>query len=226
MEEHDAMYEMAELMEGCFYGKYRGLVTDNQDPMGRGRLKVLVPAVMDDVDIWAMPCVPYAGKNMGLYAIPEKDTGVWVEFEAGDPNYPIWVGCYWADDQLPENEHGTEAGPPLKILRSQQGLMITLDDDEQVITMSDKSGDNLITIQVKQRQVTVKGAGKVVVEAPKIDLTESASQPVVLGNKLLQYLNQLVALYQTHTHNSPAPTPVPPLPPPPTDLISQRVSTG
>jgi len=217
---------MMEMMEGCFFGKYRGLVKDNSDPTGRGRLKVIVPAVMGEEEIWALPCVPYAGNNMGLYAIPEPNTGVWIEFEAGDPSYPIWVGCFWADGQAPKNESGAQATPPLKILRSQKGLMVVLDDKQQVITMSDKDGKNLITIQVGQGQVTVKGADKVVVEAPQIDLLESATHPVVFGDKLLQYLNQLVALYQTHIHNSPAPTPVPPLPPPPPDLISGRVKTG
>jgi len=226
MEEHDAMYEMMERMEGCFFGKYRGLVTDNQDPTGCGQLKVIVPAVMGEEEIWARPCVPYAGNNMGLYAIPEPKTGVWVEFEAGDPSYPIWVGCFWADGQAPKNERGTEASPPLKIIRSQKGLMITLDDEEQTITMSDKDGGNLITIQV-EGQVTVKGTQKVVVEAPQIELVESATHPVVFGDKLLQYLNKLVALYQTHTHNPPAvPTPAPPLPPATPDLISFRVKTG
>ena len=87
-----------------------------------------------------MPCTPYAGNNMGLYTMPEPGTGVWVEFEAGDPSYPIWVGCFWADGQAPKNERGDEAAPPLKILRSKEGLMITLDDDERVIAMSDKDG--------------------------------------------------------------------------------------
>ncbi len=199
MEEHDAMYEMMERMEGCFFGKYRGLVTDNQDPTGCGQLKVIVPAVMGEEEIWARPCVPYAGNNMGLYAIPEPKTGVWVEFEAGDPSYPIWVGCFWADGQAPKNERGTEASPPLKIIRSHQ----------------------------VEGQVTVKGTQKVVVEAPQIELVESATHPVVFGDKLLQYLNKLVALYQTHTHNPPAvPTPAPPLPPATPDLISFRVKTG
>ena len=217
MQEHELMRDMLEFMEGWFFGKYRGLVKDNNDPTGRGRLKVIVPAVMGDVPVWALPCTPYAGNNMGLYVIPETDTGVWVEFEAGDPSYPIWVGCFWADDQVPKNERGTDATPPLKIIRSQKGLMVTLDDNEQVITVSDKDGNNLITIEVQQGKVTVKGALKVVVEAPQIELVENATHPVVFGDKLLQYLNQLVALYQVHTHilSPPSSRPVPTAPPVP-----------
>ena len=110
--------------------------------------------------------------------------------------------------------------------------MVTLDDNQQVITLSDKDGSNVVTIEVEQGQVTVKGALKVVVEAPQIELVENATHPVVFGDQLLQYLNQLVALYQGHIHNFPpsviAPTspPVPPFPPAPPTLISTRVKTG
>lgn len=225
MEQREIMCEMLEAMEGSFFGKYRGLVQDNRDPTGRGRLKVIVPAVMGDEQIWALPCTPYAGNNMGLYAMPEPDTGVWVEFEAGDPSYPIWVGCFWADGQVPKNERGTRATPPLKIIRSQKGLMVTLDDQQQAITLSDKDGNNVVTIEVQQGKVTVQGALKVVVEAPQIELVENATHPIVFGDKLLQYLNRIVLAYQAHTHStgSPPSTPFPPATP---DLVSTRVKSG
>jgi uncharacterized protein involved in type VI secretion and phage assembly len=164
----------------------------------------------------------------GKRSIP-AGTGVWVEFEAGDPSYPIWVGCYWGDNEAPANERGTQATPPLKIIRSQKGLMVTLDDDQQAITLSDKNGNNLFTLEVQQGKVTVKGALKVVVEAPQIELVENATHPVVFGDRLLQYLNQLVMLYQTHTHVPGVPTtapPVPPIPPATPDLLSFKVKSG
>jgi len=227
MQEHEQIGDILEFMEACFFGKYRGKVVDNNDPTGLGRLKVIVPAVMGNEPVWAMPCAPYAGNNMGLYAIPEKGTGVWVEFEAGDPSYPIWVGCFWADDQAPKNERGAAAAPPLKIIRSEKGLMVTLDDKRQAITLSDRDGSNLVTIEVEQGKVTVKGTLKVVVEAAQIELVENAIHPVVFGDRLLRYLNQLVVLYQTHTHiPTTPPEVVPPLPPATPDLISTRVRTG
>jgi hypothetical protein len=231
MQEHELMGDMLEVMQGCFFGKYRGIVKDNNDPTGRGRLEVLVPAVMGEQPVWALPCTPYAGDNMGVYMVPEPGSGVWVEFEAGDPSYPIWVGCFWGDNEAPKNERGAEAAPPLKIIRSQKGLMATLDDQRQVITLSDKDGNNLVTIEVEQGKVTVKGALKVVVEAPQIELVENAIHPVVFGDQLLQYLNQLVTLYQVHTHVVSGPPlitapPVPPFPPALPTLISTRVKTG
>jgi len=215
MQEHELIGDMLEVMQGCFFGKYRGIVKDNNDPTGRGRLEVLVPAVMGEQPVWALPCVPYAGDNMGVYMVPEPGTGVWVEFEAGDPSYPIWVGCFWGDNEAPKNERGAKAAPPLKIIRSQKGLMVTLDDQRQVLTLSDKDGNNLIRIDVQQ--------GKVVVEARQIELVENATHPVVLGDKLLEYLTRLVIAYQAHTH-TPLPSTV--FPPATPELLSKKVRTG
>ena len=79
-----------------FFGKYRGTVVGNVDPMQIGRLQIIVPDVGSLVPLsWAMPCVPVAGPNMGMLALPMVGTGVWVEFEAGDIDRPIWVGCFW-----------------------------------------------------------------------------------------------------------------------------------
>jgi uncharacterized protein involved in type VI secretion and phage assembly len=79
-----------------FYGKYRGTVINNIDPMQLGRIMVMVPDVSGFIPTsWAMPCVPLAGKQMGTFVVPQIGSGVWVEFEQGDPDYPIWVGGFW-----------------------------------------------------------------------------------------------------------------------------------
>jgi hypothetical protein len=86
-----------------FFGKYRGKVTANKDPLNLGRIQVSVPAIFEEgKQSWAMPCSPYAGKDIGLFTIPPVDTNIWVEFEGGDPDYPIWSGCFWGDNELPE----------------------------------------------------------------------------------------------------------------------------
>ena len=82
--------------EKQYFGKYRGTVINNIDPMQKGRIQVMVPDVSNvAISSWAMPCVPIAGKQMGNYVVPQIGAGVWVEFEHGDPDYPIWVGGYW-----------------------------------------------------------------------------------------------------------------------------------
>lgn len=79
-----------------FYGKYRGTVINNIDPMQIGRILVMVPEVSSLLpSSWAMPCLPIAGKQEGIFAVPQIGAGVWVEFEHGDPDYPIWVGGFW-----------------------------------------------------------------------------------------------------------------------------------
>lgn len=82
--------------DNTFFGKYRGTVVNNIDPMLTGRIQVMVPDIAGFIpSTWAMPCVPVAGINMGVFTVPPIGAGVWVEFEHGDPEYPIWVGGYW-----------------------------------------------------------------------------------------------------------------------------------
>lgn len=79
-----------------FFGKYRGTVVNNVDLEQRCRIQVLVPDVSNVMlSNWAMPCVPGGGIQTGIFTIPPVGTGVWVEFEQGNLEYPIWTGCFW-----------------------------------------------------------------------------------------------------------------------------------
>jgi uncharacterized protein involved in type VI secretion and phage assembly len=85
-----------------YYGKYRGTVLMNIDPLQIGRLLVQVPDVFGaGTSSWAVPCVPLAGKQTGAWFVPTVGAGVWVEFEKGDPDYPIWNGCWWGSAAEP-----------------------------------------------------------------------------------------------------------------------------
>lgn len=116
-------------VRGHYFGIYRGLVSDNADPTNRGRIKVQVPAVLGTVEAWAMPCVPYAGKGVGFYCLPEVGTGIWVEFEAGDPSCPVWTGCFWGDNELPD-----PGGAPIKIWKTEK-VTVRIDDDNDELKM-------------------------------------------------------------------------------------------
>ena len=231
----ETVVRLLERMADRYYGKYRGIVTDNSDPSNLGRIKAKVPEVLGDIETgWAWPCAPFAGKNVGQFTVPPADAGVWIEFEAGDVSRPIWVGCWWADNELPTDEAGTQATPTVRIIRSEQGLILALNDDGQTIALSDKNGSNMVKIEVQGNQVTVQAAMKVVVDAEQIELVNGAAHQLVFGDSLLQYLNQLVQMYATHMHPgetalgfpvSPAP-PVPPLPSATPDLLSMKVKTG
>jgi hypothetical protein len=85
-----------------FFGKYRGKVENNLDPMQLGRVQVSVPAVLGEGTLsWAMPCAPFAGSGVGFFAVPPTGANVWVEFEAGDPDYPIYAGGFWGVGETP-----------------------------------------------------------------------------------------------------------------------------
>ena len=85
---------MSELQK--YYGKYRGMVLNNIDPLQIGRLMIQVPDIGGLIpSSWAMPCFPISGKQMGAYMIPQIGAGVWVEFEQGNTDYPIWSGCWY-----------------------------------------------------------------------------------------------------------------------------------
>jgi uncharacterized protein involved in type VI secretion and phage assembly len=154
---------MNQMNDDCptFYGKYRGIVVDNNDPNKLGRIKVKVQDVLGDRESgWALPALPYAGDGVGLYLIPPVDAFVWVEFEHGAPDYPIWTGCFWgARDRLP----GSSVSPDIKVLKT----------DSATITLDDTSG---------QRSVTVETGGlKIVMDSNGIELS-NGSQKIKLSS--------------------------------------------
>jgi uncharacterized protein involved in type VI secretion and phage assembly len=130
MHEHTIL----EYLRSHYFGKYRGTVTDNNDQTSRGRLKVQVPAVLGTLEVWAMPCVPYAGDQVGFYSLPPNKSGVWVEFEGGDPSYPIWTGCFWADNEIPDT-----GGPDIKIWQT-DSLKVRLDDSADELLLENGGG--------------------------------------------------------------------------------------
>lgn len=217
-----------------FYGKYRGLVQANTDPLNLGRIKATVPEILGEVPTgWALPCAPYAGTGVGLFAIPPAGARVWIEFEAGDVSRPIWTGAWWGQAEVPGDERGNPAHPPQKLLRSDSGLLVVLDDAAQRITISDGSGTNLMTIKVAEKTIELKSQSQVVLEAPHIKHGAGAAQKAVHGDQLLTYLNQFVTVFNAHVHPgqkvsgsdvTPAPHGPPPMPLPPTTLLSAKVT--
>jgi uncharacterized protein involved in type VI secretion and phage assembly len=136
-----------------YYGKYRATVLNNVDPMFQGRIQVqlgdrygLFPST------WAMPSFPFAGKGNGMVALPQLGSSVWVEFEAGDPDYPIWTGAFWPD-----------AGgfPPLALAGATPvspniHIQTTLGTS---ITVSDNPASQVLIKTVTGAMVTIGAAG-------------------------------------------------------------------
>lgn len=136
-------------MSQPFHGKYRGVVTDIQDPLMTGRIRATVPAVLGDQESgWALPCAPFGGSQVGMFALPTVGAGVWIEFEGGDPDYPIWSGCWW----------GSAAEvPPLLLAPPYKKLMIVTEGG-QTVTLDDTPGIGGITLETSSGQKIVMNA--------------------------------------------------------------------
>jgi hypothetical protein len=86
-----------------FFGKYRGIVAANNDTQALGRIQATLAAFQGMLTNWALPCVPYAGLNVGFFAMPPIGASVWIEFEGGNPSYPVWSGCFWEVNDIPSS---------------------------------------------------------------------------------------------------------------------------
>jgi uncharacterized protein involved in type VI secretion and phage assembly len=134
-----------ELLRKRFFGKYRGTVEDNNDTLRLGRLKVKVDGVVDGGGLWALPCVPYAGPNVGFHCLPPTGALVWVEFEGGDPSFPIWTGCFWGDGDLPSEVLTADT----RLLRTELS-QITIDDTTGETTIkNDNDASIVLSLDVK-----------------------------------------------------------------------------
>jgi hypothetical protein len=219
-----------------YYGKYRGRVTRNDDRRDLGRLRAVVPDVLGTVETgWAMPAVPFAAPGAGLFTVPPAGARVWIEFEGGHVSKPIWSGAWWPAGTLPAGSDGNPVKPAVKLLRSEQGLRVALDDAEQTLSVGDADGKNVLTIAVKNGQITIKAAKKIVIDCPAIEFVGGAGHPVVHGDSLIDFLNSVVTTYKSHMHPGQASatggpvTPAPPQPPmqqPTKALLSNKVKTG
>lgn len=158
---------------GKFWGKYRGTVINNIDPEQRGRLIVMVPDVLTLVpSTWAEPCTPLAGPTgppMGVYLVPPIGAGVWVEFEQGDPDYPIWVGCRWgASSDVPTlAKAGLPVSPSIILQTAGQNCIVISDVPGPTGGIMLRCGGSTLTIT--QTGITLL-APKVEITAATIDL--------------------------------------------------------
>jgi len=224
----DVLARLIQRVEGRYYGKYRRTVTDNGDPDNLGRIKAKVPRLLGDEESgWALPAFIYGGiSEQGLFAVPDIGAGVWIEFEGGDLSYPIWSGTWYTTGAIPES-----AQPSQKVFKTKSGHKMVFDDDAGTLAIADKN-NNTITMDSDTITIAVGQATKIIIDAPNIELVKQAQHPLVFGDDLVQYLNQIVQIYQSHTHPGQtcptgvvSPTPPTPSMPGPPNMLSDKVKT-
>lgn len=147
MDESDgAFIQEQQDQRGRWYGKYRGFVVDNDDPDHRGRLRVRIPAVLGNaVTGWALPCLPLGGRpGLGAFWLPDVGAALWVEFEAGDIDHPIWSGTLWPETvSAPEDAQGR---PAMRLIVTKAGHSLELDDTEgeEQVRLRHREGTELV----------------------------------------------------------------------------------
>jgi uncharacterized protein involved in type VI secretion and phage assembly len=159
------LMDVIDRIRNRFYGKYRGTVTEVQDS---GLIKALVPAVLGDQETgWCLPCLPYAGKDVGIAFLPKAGAGVWIEFEGGDVSYPIWVGCYWHDGDKPKR-----VAAEVRVIKTVDNEIV-LDDKDHALTIY--AGENKITLD-RDGIAIVRGSGKVAISDSKVSVNDGAME--------------------------------------------------
>lgn len=160
---------------GRWYGVYPALVSDNQDPDGQGRVRVVLPWAPDGserYDAWARLATMMAGDDRGTWFIPEIDDEVLVSFGAGSPDHPYVVGALWnGKDGPPES---IDAGNNVRAIVSRNDIRIVFDDHDgaEVLTLSTPGG----------RKVTLSDAGQTLkVEDPLGNSVEFAVGGITLN---------------------------------------------
>ncbi len=149
--------------EKQYWGKYQGTVFNNVDPELRGRIQAIVPDISSVIPTtFAEACVPLAGPTgppMGVYMVPPIGAGVWIEFEHGDPNKPIWTGCRWGgqSDVPPLAHAGLPVSPNIVIQTAGQNSFIISDVPGPTGGILLKSSTGLSTIMLNDTGITITG---------------------------------------------------------------------
>lgn len=154
------------------FGKHRGSVVNNFDLQGLGRVQVQVPSVYGTETInWAMPCVPYAGPGVGLFMIPPVGANVWVEFEGGDIDFPIWSGCFWGAGETPASQ------PTTKVLQTPAGI-VTLDEGSTTPVVIETLDGNRVSIGPAGITLETAAGATIELSGPRVSVNGGALEVI------------------------------------------------
>jgi hypothetical protein len=162
-----------------YFGKYRGTVENNVDPQQMGRVQVSVPAILGEGRLsWAMPCSPYAGPSVGFFAVPPNGAQVWVEFEGGDPDYPIYSGGFWNLGEAPAQP----AVPFVKIFKT-DCISLKLDDTPGAggFTLEIKPPASATALKISGTAAGIEisnGSAKIVLSPVSVSINDGALEVI------------------------------------------------
>lgn len=165
-----------------FFGKYRGIVAENNDTQALGRIRAALAAFQGMLTNWALPCVPYAGPNVGFFAMPPLGASVWIEFEGGNPNYPVWSGCFWEIGDIPSNLQSLNSQDmsQVKFLKTDT-ITLILNDTQQnqggvTLTVASPAVQTPITVTMDNNGVKVVCGVSTALLDPNNGITLTVSQ--------------------------------------------------
>jgi uncharacterized protein involved in type VI secretion and phage assembly len=177
------------------YGVVIGIVTNNKDPEGLGRIRVKFPWLSDeDESNWARVTSLMAGKERGIFILPEIDDEVLVVFEQGDINMPYIIGSLWNGKDVPPEING-DGKNNIRMIKSRSGHVIKIDDTDgnEKIEIVDKTEKNIITIDTKDNKISILSDrdiemsapnGKIAIDALNIELKSSAATKIEASTEM------------------------------------------
>ena len=155
------------------YGVVVGIVTNNKDDEGMGRVKVKFPWLSDDDESWwARVATMMAGSSRGSYFLPEVNDEVLIAFEHGDVRFPYVVGALWNGKDAPPTTN-SDGKNNIRVIQSRSGHIVRLDDTDgnEKIEVIDKTGNNSITIGSADNSMTITANGPVKIVGQSIEIT-------------------------------------------------------
>lgn len=165
-------------MADQYFGKYTGIVKDNSDPDKLGHLKVSVPAIFpEDEEMQAVPALPY-----GYFFVPENGTKVWVEFEGGDPSYPLWTGVQYVKGDWAKE---AEADPPkIRVIKTPSNHLLIFDDDAGSIEL--RLGDADTSVVLDGSGIVMKDANgsQISLASGGVTIDAGSSEVKIKGSKV------------------------------------------
>jgi uncharacterized protein involved in type VI secretion and phage assembly len=183
----ETVVRVLDRVENRYFGKYTAFVKDNADPENRGRLRLTVPAVLGSTVVsgWALPCAPFGGQaGQGLFFIPDSGAGVWVEFEGGDPDYPIWVGTFWSKPggttEVPKPAD-SQSPPTSKIIATQKHIIEFADaDGSEAITITDSTNKNVVTLDANGISIEDQNGNVITLTSSGVDVADGNGNEISL----------------------------------------------